>query len=245
MSARSLTRRPQKFRWRRVPSMIATYRNCLATPARRANLPNAWKWRGATPSSKKVRAAALSRLMSAATRRRHVQWLLSPRDNGFIEKLGGFPPLAEGEALLENAYTPPAFRGLGVMAAAMAQIAERASDFGGRKVLTFVATDNVASLKGCQRARASIRIFCTAHPARLRSAYARPLRDAAGRRSAAHREILSPPASQRQLESGFCGIPPARNADCATLYLAQENACGFEGLRVAAYARHHSHRLSR
>ncbi len=82
----------------------------------------------------------------------YVQWLFSPRDNGFIEKLGGFPPLAEGEALLENAYTPPAFRGLGVMAAAMAQIAERANEFGGRKVLTFVATDNVASLKGCQRA---------------------------------------------------------------------------------------------
>jgi RimJ/RimL family protein N-acetyltransferase len=82
----------------------------------------------------------------------YVQWLLSPRDNAFIEKLGGFPPLAEGEALLENAYTPPGYRGLGVMAAAMAQIAERAGDFAARKVLTFVATDNVASLKGCQRA---------------------------------------------------------------------------------------------
>jgi RimJ/RimL family protein N-acetyltransferase len=82
----------------------------------------------------------------------YVQWLLSPRDNAFIEKLGGFPPLADGEALLENAYTPPAYRGLGVMAAAMAQIAERASDFSARKVLTFVATDNIASLKGCQRA---------------------------------------------------------------------------------------------
>ena len=70
----------------------------------------------------------------------------------FIEKIGGFPPLADGEALLENAYTPPAYRGLGVMAAAMAQIAERARDFGARKVLTFVATDNIASLKGCQRA---------------------------------------------------------------------------------------------
>ncbi|HXL67075.1 MAG TPA: GNAT family N-acetyltransferase [Xanthobacteraceae bacterium] len=82
----------------------------------------------------------------------YVQWLLSPRDNAFIKKLGGFPPLADGEALLENAYTPPAYRGLGVMAAAMAQIAERASDFSARKVLTFVATDNIASLKGCQRA---------------------------------------------------------------------------------------------
>ena len=52
----------------------------------------------------------------------------------------------------ENAYTPPAYRGLGVMPAAMARIAERASDFGARKVMTFVATDNIASLKGCQRA---------------------------------------------------------------------------------------------
>jgi RimJ/RimL family protein N-acetyltransferase len=82
----------------------------------------------------------------------YVQWLLAPRDNGLIEKLGGFPLLGDGEALLENAYTPPAYRGLGVMAAAMAQIAERAGEFGSRKVLTFVAADNIASLKGCQRA---------------------------------------------------------------------------------------------
>ena len=82
----------------------------------------------------------------------YVQWLLSPRENSFIEKLGGFPQLAPGQALLENAYTPPAYRGLGIMAAAMARIAERAGDFAAHKVLTFVATDNVASLKGCQRA---------------------------------------------------------------------------------------------
>jgi RimJ/RimL family protein N-acetyltransferase len=82
----------------------------------------------------------------------YVQWLFSPRENDFIKKLGGFPPLAAGESLLENAYTPPAYRGLGVMAAAMAQIAERARDFNATKVLTFVATDNIASLKGCQRA---------------------------------------------------------------------------------------------
>jgi len=82
----------------------------------------------------------------------YVQWVLSARDNDFIKKLGGFPPLAADEALLENAYTPPAYRGLGIMPAAMARIAERASDFGARKVVTFVATDNIASLKGCQRA---------------------------------------------------------------------------------------------
>ena len=38
------------------------------------------------------------------------------------------------------------------MSAAMALIAERAADIGARHVLTFVGLDNIASLKGCQRA---------------------------------------------------------------------------------------------
>lgn len=82
----------------------------------------------------------------------YVQWLFGARDNDFIEKLGGFPALAVHEALLENAYTPAAYRGFGIMAAAMALIAERAADFGATHVLTFVADRNIASLKGSQRA---------------------------------------------------------------------------------------------
>jgi RimJ/RimL family protein N-acetyltransferase len=82
----------------------------------------------------------------------YMQWLLSPADNGFIRELGGFPPLAEGEALLENAYTPVAYRGLGIMSAAMARIAERARDLGARHVLTFVDDRNAASLRGCEKA---------------------------------------------------------------------------------------------
>ncbi len=38
------------------------------------------------------------------------------------------------------------------MSAAMALIAERATDIGARHVLTFVGDINIASLKGCQRA---------------------------------------------------------------------------------------------
>ncbi len=82
----------------------------------------------------------------------YVQWLFSSRDNDFIHKLGGFPVLEAHEALLENAYTPPSYRGLGIMSAAMAQIAERATEFGAHRVLTFVGEQNVASLKACQRA---------------------------------------------------------------------------------------------
>jgi RimJ/RimL family protein N-acetyltransferase len=53
---------------------------------------------------------------------------------------------------MKNAYTPPAYRGLGIMSVAMALIAERASEIGAQEVFTFVGVDNIASLKGCQRA---------------------------------------------------------------------------------------------
>lgn len=82
----------------------------------------------------------------------YVQWLLGAKNNDFIQRLGGFPVLEPQEALLENAYTPPGYRGLGIMSAAMALIAERATDVGAHHVLTFVDLLNIASLKGCQRA---------------------------------------------------------------------------------------------
>jgi GNAT superfamily N-acetyltransferase len=82
----------------------------------------------------------------------YIQWLLGPSQNDVIRKLECFPVLADDEALLEGAYTPPRHRGLGVMSVAMAMIAERAADIDARYVLTFVAEDNIASLKGCQRA---------------------------------------------------------------------------------------------
>lgn len=82
----------------------------------------------------------------------YIQWLLGPSRNDVIRKLECFPILGDDEALLEGAYTPPRHRGLGVMSVAMAMIAERAADIDARYVLTFVAEDNIASLKGCQRA---------------------------------------------------------------------------------------------
>jgi hypothetical protein len=62
------------------------------------------------------------------------------------------PRLAPGEALLEGAYTPDTHRGLGIMAHAMARIAEHAKELGASSVITFVAADNIASLKGCKKA---------------------------------------------------------------------------------------------
>ncbi|HEY8565350.1 MAG TPA: GNAT family protein [Beijerinckiaceae bacterium] len=82
----------------------------------------------------------------------YVQWLIGAAQNPRLHEIGRFPQLRNDEALLENAYTPAAYRGLGIMPAAMALIAERAADLGARYVITFVGHDNVPSLKGCERA---------------------------------------------------------------------------------------------
>ena len=81
----------------------------------------------------------------------YMQWLFGADDNDFVRSIGGFPVLRQDEALLENAYTPARYRGMGIMPAAMARIAERATDLGARYVITFVQDDNIPSLKGCQR----------------------------------------------------------------------------------------------
>jgi hypothetical protein len=84
----------------------------------------------------------------------YMQWLILSNENQHVRAFFGnlYPRLAPDEALLEGAYTPEAYRGQGIMAAAMAQIAERAGLFGARWVVTFVDEANVASLKGCARA---------------------------------------------------------------------------------------------
>ena len=82
----------------------------------------------------------------------YVQWLMTARNNAEIQALGPFPILKDDEVLLENAYTPSTHRGLGIMPAAMALIAEKGTAHGARYVLTFVGTDNIPSLKGCERA---------------------------------------------------------------------------------------------
>jgi RimJ/RimL family protein N-acetyltransferase len=80
--------------------------------------------------------------------------LMGHADNGRVRSYfgGAFPELAPHEALLEGAFTPAPFRGLGVMAAATALIAERAADIGARHVVCFVEKDNAGSIKGCLRA---------------------------------------------------------------------------------------------
>lgn len=82
----------------------------------------------------------------------YMQWLIGSEDNAHLARFKCFPRLATNEALLEQAYTIPSHRGLGIMSAAMTVIAERAKSLGAQYVLTFVEENSIASLKACRRA---------------------------------------------------------------------------------------------
>lgn len=84
----------------------------------------------------------------------YVQWLFSADDNDAVQWFfhGIFPELGPDEALLEGAFTPVKHQGKRIMSAGMSMIAEKAADLGACYVVTFVGIDNIASLKGCERA---------------------------------------------------------------------------------------------
>lgn len=82
----------------------------------------------------------------------HIQWLTLPGCSEEVRRVGALPTLAIGEALLENAYTPLGYRGLGIMPEVIGLIAERASVGGTRRLLAVVDTANHSSLKAARRA---------------------------------------------------------------------------------------------
>lgn len=83
-----------------------------------------------------------------------LQWLFTARSNDFVQRYfrGRFPLLAEDEALLEYAFTPPGYRGNGIMPAGMSMIAEQAVQYGVRYVVTYVLRENAPALQGCAKA---------------------------------------------------------------------------------------------
>lgn len=84
----------------------------------------------------------------------YMQWLISYKNTDKVKSLfkGLFPELKESEAMLEGAYNNPRYRGLRIMPAAMAEISKKAASLNARWVITFVDLENIASLKGCNRA---------------------------------------------------------------------------------------------
>lgn len=84
----------------------------------------------------------------------YCQWLVRREQQGAIDRHspGSYEPLRADEVLLEGAYTFTPFRGRRAMAAGMAQLLHVARDTGASAAITYVAADNVPSLRGCARA---------------------------------------------------------------------------------------------
>lgn len=83
-----------------------------------------------------------------------MQWLCTPDDNPVLRELFPFaahvvPP---GAVLLEGAYTPPRYRRIPIMPAAMAEIAERGRQLGARAAVVYVEEDNTSMIRAAEMA---------------------------------------------------------------------------------------------
>ena len=81
----------------------------------------------------------------------YAQWLVRAEDQERLHKHapGRYALLAPGEVLLEGAFTFAAFRRQGAMADGMAQLLQIAAAEGATSAITYVAIDNLPSLRGC------------------------------------------------------------------------------------------------
>ena len=84
----------------------------------------------------------------------YMQWLIDSSQNNLIETrfTGLCQRLDDDEMLLEWAYTFKKYRGLGIMAPAMAAISDEGARKGARWLMTFVEQSNLPSLRGCRSA---------------------------------------------------------------------------------------------
>ena len=81
-------------------------------------------------------------------------WLIPATENKKLRDHanGIFPPLADDEMLLEGLYTLETYRNKHIMAYCIVQILEKAKETGAKKVLSFVHSGNIQSLRSLQRA---------------------------------------------------------------------------------------------
>jgi RimJ/RimL family protein N-acetyltransferase len=119
---------------------------------------------GRTSGSEHLQALIRTWSCAAGVRQLHVavdrdgapvyaQWLVRPRDQRIIDahSPGRYPVLRDDEVLLEGAYTFTRFRGIGAMPDGMGQLLAIARAEGFAHAITYVAADNIPSLRGCAR----------------------------------------------------------------------------------------------
>ncbi len=83
-----------------------------------------------------------------------MQWLCTPEENAALRESLPFvkPAALPGGVVLEGAYTPPRFRRLPIMPAAMAQIAEEGRQLGARFAVVYVEEQNASMIRAAKLA---------------------------------------------------------------------------------------------
>ncbi len=84
---------------------------------------------------------------------RVVQWLILPDQNGAVRRIYGdwYPSLAADEALMENAYVFPKYRGTGVLSSAVESLVEIARAAGVTRIHTSIPVTNTNSFMSFAR----------------------------------------------------------------------------------------------
>ncbi|HBG05644.1 MAG: hypothetical protein A2075_18365 [Geobacteraceae bacterium GWC2_58_44] len=77
-----------------------------------------------------------------------MQWIIYPTENGLIrEKYANYYcPLGEKQVMIENAFTFPAYRGLGCLASGTRQLMELARAQGYRSAVCYIRKDRIAAV---------------------------------------------------------------------------------------------------
>lgn len=141
---------PLALRAFRTSDLDALFPQGCDTQARRERDDTLWR------QGQVARGQLASRCFVAVDERSgtpcHIQWLTQPGYGEAIRRAGALPSLAIGEAMLENAFTPSAYRGQGVLPAVVCLIGEEAAAAGTSTLVAFIDVENVPSLTGAKRA---------------------------------------------------------------------------------------------
>jgi ribosomal protein S18 acetylase RimI-like enzyme len=78
----------------------------------------------------------------------YLQWLIYPSENALIENKYSriFSPLREDQVMIENAFTFPKFRGMGLLSYVTNALLNIAKEAGYKSVVTYIRKDKIASL---------------------------------------------------------------------------------------------------
>ncbi|HHL34205.1 MAG TPA: hypothetical protein ENJ30_07565 [Desulfobulbaceae bacterium] len=83
----------------------------------------------------------------------YIQWLIYPSENSIIKKhfQKRFYLLEEFQVMIENAFTFPKFRGLGIMPVVTKELMKRARERGYKSAISYIRKDNIISLNEFMR----------------------------------------------------------------------------------------------